>query len=148
MRRRGACILLALALQRYPDLCSIKDLGSLVTSPWRRKFFILLGEPRHLDWIEHEHLRKRYRDWRIHDKPVVSYGHDLETTWLLLAAQDALGDTNEVVRQVALGLGKHSADHGYDSAKGGYFEEGVPGGAPTKLEKVFWIQAEALPGLW
>ncbi|HEU4582751.1 MAG TPA: AGE family epimerase/isomerase [Polyangiaceae bacterium] len=89
-----------------------------------------------------------YRDWRIHDKPVVSYGHDLETTWLLIDAQEALGDANEAVRQVALGLGKHSAERGYDAANGGYFEEGVPGGAPTKLEKVFWIQAEALPGLW
>jgi mannobiose 2-epimerase len=89
-----------------------------------------------------------YRDWRIHEKPVVNYGHDLETSWLLLDAMDALGTANEAVRQVALGLGKHSAERGYDAAKGGYFEEGVPGAAPTKLEKVWWIQAEALPGLW
>jgi mannobiose 2-epimerase len=89
-----------------------------------------------------------YRDWRIHDKPVVSYGHDLETSWLLIDAMDALGASNEAVRQVALGLGKHSAERGYDAAKGGYFEEGVPGAAPNKLEKVWWIQAEALPGLW
>jgi cellobiose epimerase len=89
-----------------------------------------------------------YRDWRIHDKPVVSYGHDLETAWLLLDAMDALGMPNDSIGQVALQLGKHSADLGYDKAKGGYFEEGVPGGAPVKLEKVWWIQAEALPGLW
>jgi cellobiose epimerase len=89
-----------------------------------------------------------YRDWRIHDKPVVSYGHDLETAWLLIEALDTLGTPNEAIRQVALGLGKHSAERGYDAAKGGYFEEGVPGAAPTKLEKVWWVQAEALPGLW
>jgi mannobiose 2-epimerase len=89
-----------------------------------------------------------YRDWRIHDKPVVSYGHDLETAWLLVDALDALGAPNEAVRQVALGLGKHAAERGYDAAKGGYFEEGVPGAAPTKLEKIWWVQAEALPGLW
>jgi len=89
-----------------------------------------------------------YRDWRIHDKPVVSYGHDLETAWLLLEAMDALGMPNESIGQVALQLGKHSADLGYDKVKGGYFEEGVPGGAPVKLEKVWWVQAEALPGLW
>ncbi len=90
-----------------------------------------------------------YKDWRVHEKPVVSYGHDLETAWLLLDALDALGTPNDpLVRQVALHLGKHSADLGYDKSKGGYFEEGVPGGAPSKLEKIWWVQAEALPGLW
>ncbi|MEY2937021.1 MAG: hypothetical protein RL033_7770 [Pseudomonadota bacterium] len=89
-----------------------------------------------------------FRDWRVHEKPIVSYGHDLETSWLLLDALEALGTPNDGVRQVALGLGKHSAERGYDAAKGGYFEEGVPGGAPNKLEKVWWVQAEAIPGLW
>jgi mannobiose 2-epimerase len=90
-----------------------------------------------------------YRDWRIHEKPIVSYGHDLETAWLLVDALDALGTPLEQqVSQVALAMGKHSAELGFDREKGGYFEEGVPGGAPNKLEKVWWIQAEALPGLW
>lgn len=91
-----------------------------------------------------------FRDWRVHDRPVVSYGHDLETAWLLLDALEALGEVgdHEAVRQVALGIGKHSAERGFDAAKGGYFEEGTPGGTPTKLEKVWWVQAEALAGLW
>jgi mannobiose 2-epimerase len=89
-----------------------------------------------------------YRDWRVHDKPIVSYGHDLETAWLLIDARAALGSPNDAVNQVALQVGKHSAEFGYDKAKGGYFEEGIPNGAPIKLEKVWWIQAEALPGLW
>jgi mannobiose 2-epimerase len=90
-----------------------------------------------------------YKDWRIHDKPVVNYGHDLEAAWLLMDALDVLGTPLEPqISQVALALGKHSADLGFDDEKGGYFEEGVPGGLPVKLEKVWWIQAEALPGLW
>lgn len=90
-----------------------------------------------------------YRDWRVHDKPIVSYGHDIETSWLLMDSLEALGKPMEpVVSKVALQLGKNSADFGYDSGKGGYFEEGIPGGAPNKLEKIWWIQAEALPGLW
>jgi cellobiose epimerase len=90
-----------------------------------------------------------FKDWRVHEKPVVSYGHDLETAWLLVDALDALGTPLEpMVSQVALQLGKHSAERGYDPSLGGYFEEGMPGGAPTKLEKIWWIQAEALPGLW
>ena len=55
-----------LILTRYPDLKSIKDLGSLIQSPWKKKFFTLLGEERHLDWIEHEQLRPRYADPRVH----------------------------------------------------------------------------------
>lgn len=55
-----------LILTKYPDLNSIKDLGSFVQSAWKKKFFTLLGEPRHLDWIEHEQLRPRYAEPRIH----------------------------------------------------------------------------------
>jgi hypothetical protein len=55
-----------LILTRYPDLKSIKDLGSWLESPWKKKFFSLLGEVHHLDWIEHEQLRARYADPRVH----------------------------------------------------------------------------------
>ncbi len=55
-----------LVLTRYPDLKSIKDLGSLIQSPWKKKFFRLLGDERNLDWIEHERLRPNYADWRVH----------------------------------------------------------------------------------
>jgi hypothetical protein len=55
-----------LILTQYPNLKSIKDLGSFVTSPWKKKFFKLLGEDRYLDWIEHEQLRPNYADPRVH----------------------------------------------------------------------------------
>ncbi len=55
-----------LILTRYPDLKSIKDLGSFVQSAWKKKFFTLLGDERHLDWIEHEQLRPRYNEPRVH----------------------------------------------------------------------------------
>ena len=55
-----------LILSKYPDLKSIKDLGNLFQSPWKKKFFKLLGEERHLDWIEHEQLRPNYADPRVH----------------------------------------------------------------------------------
>jgi hypothetical protein len=47
----------ALILSRYPDLKSIRDLGSFVQSPWKKRFFTLLGEQRHLDDIEHGMIR-------------------------------------------------------------------------------------------
>ena len=57
---------LELILTGYPGLKSIKDLGSLIQSPWKKRFFMLLGEQRHLDWIEHEQLRPKYADPRVH----------------------------------------------------------------------------------
>ncbi len=57
-----------LILTEYPDLESIKELGSFLTSPWKKKFFTLLGEKRHLDWVEHDMIRQDglYNDPRIH----------------------------------------------------------------------------------
>ena len=54
-----------LVLTEYPNLKSIKDIGSIVRSPWKKPFYTLLGEQRNLDWIEHEQLRPRYNDPRI-----------------------------------------------------------------------------------
>jgi hypothetical protein len=55
----------ALIVDNYP-VKSIKDLGTTFSSPWKKEFFTLLGEKHHLDWIEHEQLRPRYKDPRIH----------------------------------------------------------------------------------
>jgi hypothetical protein len=57
-----------LILTRYPDLKSIKDLGSLLSSPWKPKWVPLLGAKVSLDDIEHAMLRKRgdYDDPRVH----------------------------------------------------------------------------------
>lgn len=53
-------------LTKYPDLKSIKDLGSFGRGPWKNEFFTLLGAKRHLDWIEHEQLRPKYAEPRVH----------------------------------------------------------------------------------
>lgn len=57
-----------LILTAYPDLDSIRDLGSLFRSPWKREFIPLLGQERSLDEIEHEMIRGsgRYNEPRIH----------------------------------------------------------------------------------
>lgn len=55
-------------LTKYPDLESIKDLGSLFSSPWDKEFIPLLGKTVSLNDIEHGLIRgsKRYNDPRIH----------------------------------------------------------------------------------
>jgi hypothetical protein len=57
-----------LVLTKYPDLESIKDLGSLLQSPWKKKFIALLGETLSLDNIEQDLIRGsgRYNEPRIH----------------------------------------------------------------------------------
>jgi len=57
-----------LILTEYPNLDSIKDLGSLFRSPWKKKFFTLLGAERSLDNVEHDLIRAdgAYEDPRIH----------------------------------------------------------------------------------
>jgi hypothetical protein len=57
-----------LILTRYPDLKSIWDLGSLISPPWKKRFFSLLGKERHLDNVEHDMIRApgAYDDPRIH----------------------------------------------------------------------------------
>jgi hypothetical protein len=57
-----------LILTKYPDLKSIKDLGSFFSSPWSKEFVPLLGKTRSLDDIEHGLIRGsgKYNDPRIH----------------------------------------------------------------------------------
>ena len=53
-------------LMRYPDIRSIWDFGKFFGNPFRDEFFSLLGRKASLDWIEHETLRPKYRDARVH----------------------------------------------------------------------------------
>jgi hypothetical protein len=53
-------------LTKWPDLKSIKELGLFNRGPWKNEFFTLLGEKHHLDWIEHEQLRPKYGEPRVH----------------------------------------------------------------------------------
>ena len=57
-----------LILTKYPNLKSIKDLGSFFSSPWSKEFVPLLGKTRSLDDIEHGLIRGsgKYNDPRIH----------------------------------------------------------------------------------
>jgi hypothetical protein len=59
---------LELVLTGDPQIKSIKDLGSLVRSPWKKRFIALLGQTRSLDDIEHGMIRAEgvYEEPRIH----------------------------------------------------------------------------------
>ncbi len=59
-----------LILTEYPDIGSIKDLGGLFRSPWKKRFFTLLGERRHLDALEHDLIREP----DVFDEPRIHFG--------------------------------------------------------------------------
>lgn len=56
---------ISLIVENYP-VSSIKKLGTLLTSPWKKVFFKFLGKDSSLDFIEHETIRKNFKEPRIH----------------------------------------------------------------------------------
>ena len=56
-----------LILDNYPGITSIKDLGGLfINSPWDKDLFRLFSKKTTLNFIEHQLLRKLYKDPRVH----------------------------------------------------------------------------------
>jgi mannobiose 2-epimerase len=77
----------------------------------------------------------------------VSYGHDIELSWLLTEADDVceISDMGSI-HELSLLLARGVARNGLDRENGGVFYEGDEGGRATGKQKVWWVQAEALVG--
>ncbi len=56
---------LMLVLDHYP-VKSIKDIGGLFSSPWKKEVVTVNGQKRSLDEIENAIIRKQFQDARIH----------------------------------------------------------------------------------
>jgi mannobiose 2-epimerase len=81
---------------------------------------------------------------------VDSFGHDIETAYLLIEAAHALHlDKDELAKtdQVAKSMLDHALDIGWDNANGGFFETGGTFGPVHDKRKVWWSQAEGLNAL-
>jgi mannobiose 2-epimerase len=88
------------------------------------------------------------RDWRpapAHD----SFGHDVETAYLLVEAAEILGIPDDPrTWRVARSLIDHSLDWGWDDVHGGFYDKGdVFAGRAYDTTKVWWTQAEGLNAL-
>lgn len=57
---------LKLILTDYPGVKSIKNLGTLFRSPWKKEFVKIHGKTTTLDHIEHDILRPMFKDPRVH----------------------------------------------------------------------------------
>ncbi len=83
----------------------------------------------------------------------VSFGHDVETAFLLLEASHVLGvGNNEKTLKIAKKLVNHSLQYGWDSENGGFYYEGyyfIESDTPKIInhDKVWWVQAEGLNSL-
>jgi mannobiose 2-epimerase len=80
----------------------------------------------------------------------VSFGHDIETAYLMLEATEILGNENDTVTlRAAKKMVDHCLDFGYDNSVGGIFDEGYYFKGSDKLEiirdtKNWWAQAEGM----
>ncbi len=76
-----------------------------------------------------------------------SFGHELETAYLLIEAEEVMGQHQQQTRQAARKLVDHSLRFGWDQKHGGFFDEGPPQAPPVHRNKVWWAQPEGLNGL-
>jgi cellobiose epimerase len=88
------------------------------------------------------------RDWRAvpaHD----SFGHDVETAYLLIEASEALKRADDPQTwKVARLLVDHALEWGWDDEHGGFYDKGESfGGEAFDRKKVWWTQAEGLNAL-
>jgi mannobiose 2-epimerase len=96
--------------------------------------------------IDHEthHFRMFFDEEWHSQSDHISFGHDIEGTWLLCEAAETLGDEPilQAVRQEALLMAQAVLDQGIDS-DGGLFYEGDARGT-IDTDKHWWPQAEAV----
>jgi mannobiose 2-epimerase len=78
---------------------------------------------------------------------MVSYGHDIEASWLLVEAAEEVGDRALVARAkaVALAMARATLAEGVDPVHGGLFAERHEDGRLDD-DKHWWMQAEAVVG--
>jgi mannobiose 2-epimerase len=76
---------------------------------------------------------------------IVSYGHNVEFAWLMIAAQQALGVEPDWPRVQA--MLEHALRWGFDTQHGGLYAGGWPGKPAHDRIKHWWPQAEMIAAL-
>ncbi len=82
----------------------------------------------------------------------VSFGHDVETAYLMLEAAHALGIDTAPTLEVSKRMVDHALEHGWDEEVGGFFNGGYYFASADSPEvvidsKAWWAQAEGLNSL-
>ncbi len=99
----------------------------------------IINDTRHFDLFFDEH-------WNVKSHEI-SFGHDIEGSWLLFEAAETLGDKKLVgeIKGLCLAMVEETFQHGFDE-DGGLMNEANEKGL-IDGDKHWWPQAEALVGL-
>jgi cellobiose epimerase len=92
-------------------------------------------------------MDKYYRDWAPidkHTKDCISYGHILENIWLLITGCTTAGISKGPFLNLYRNLFNYTIRFGEDKNKGGFYYTGPYNATARRIEKVWWVQAEAL----
>jgi len=77
-----------------------------------------------------------------------SYGHDVETAYLLLEADELLHHhASEKTERMARMLVDHALANGWDATNGGFYGEGPVQGKADDTNKEWWVEVEGLNAL-
>jgi cellobiose epimerase len=88
----------------------------------------------HLDWTP---LNSRKNQQ-------VSYGHMLETIWVMAIACQAVGISNSPLLDLYRSFFRYALRYGYDRRRGGFYESGRYNATANQRKKIWWVQAESL----
>jgi mannobiose 2-epimerase len=90
----------------------------------------------------------RQFDWKpvtVPSSAGLSYGHNVEFAWLMIHAENVLGQKPSWDHFYA--LLNHALKNGYDHERGGLYYRGFDDQPATDTEKIWWVQAEMLSAL-
>lgn len=89
------------------------------------------------------------RNWKATGPKEISYGHDIEASWLLWEAAEELKniELKKLVKPVAIKIAQLSLVEGFDKSTGG-FENTLDEKGNRDTTRVWWNQAEALNGFY
>ena len=114
----------------------------------RRRLMELLGIVRDKICVEPGAMNLYFTvDWRAipdHD----SYGHDVETAYLMLESGQVLGRAQSTkTERMARMLVDHALAYGWDETYGGFYRDGTTMGPPEDRRKEWWVQFEGMNAL-
>ena len=90
----------------------------------------------------------RQFDWQpvtLASSAGLSYGHNVEFAWLMIRAENVLGEKPSWDHFYA--LLNHALKNGYDHQRGGLYYRGFGDQPAADTEKIWWVQAEMLSAL-
>lgn len=119
---------------------------TMVTDPGFLKLYF------HADWrpVSEENLNKNQSNdtWYMDH---VTFGHDIETAFLIMEASEALGAEHETTLEIAKELVDHTLKRGWDTENGGIFDAGKYITPDSMViinnHKAWWSEIEALNSL-